>query len=570
MSCFAKAVLIIALLLAVVESAFSQNSLANVTLAWDPSPDPTVVGYRVYYGIASLLYTNFVEVDQGTSVTISNLTDGLVYYFAATTVDVSGLESDFSAELADPLGALPCTIIFTDVIQPYDGTPKSITTTTVPNGLPVIVTYTGLLGPPSAVGQYPFTALFVQGVCSGVATGTLTINPGVAAVGLDNLDQVYDGTPKPVQVNTTPQGLAVSITYNGQTNPPAQAGAYVVVATVVDENYTGSATATLIVEPASAQIQLDNLSQTYTGSPEGALASTIPPGLSVLVTYELANPGPNGFFNGTTDLPTEAGTYVVSASIQDPNYAGNASAFFVINPAVATVQLSGLTQVFDGTNVVVSAITDPPNVPVVISYQQQPAAPVNAGTYQVSAVVQSTDYTGSAVGTLTVLPASATVTVLNLSQTADGTPKPVETLTDPIGVSVIVTYNGVTQAPSAPGTYTVTATVTDSNYTGSATDVLNISNSSGSAAPSVPISLSTTPVTIPAANVPVLLLSWPTNTTGVTVWQSTDLSTWTPLTNMPASSGSLSIVPKQATAFFRATADAADGTSQIPLLMGHP
>jgi hypothetical protein len=71
---------------------------ANVTLAWDPSPDPNVTGYNVYYGVQSRSYTNFLILGNTNSVVISNLANGTIYYFAATTVNSVGLESDFSAE----------------------------------------------------------------------------------------------------------------------------------------------------------------------------------------------------------------------------------------------------------------------------------------------------------------------------------------------------------------------------------------------------------------------------------------------------------------------------------------
>ena len=71
---------------------------ASVTLAWDPSPDPNVTGVNVYYGVQSRGYTNFLILGNTTSVSISNLASGSIYYFAATTVNAVGLESDFSDE----------------------------------------------------------------------------------------------------------------------------------------------------------------------------------------------------------------------------------------------------------------------------------------------------------------------------------------------------------------------------------------------------------------------------------------------------------------------------------------
>jgi fibronectin type 3 domain-containing protein len=71
---------------------------ANVTLAWDASPDPSVTGYRVYYGGASGVYTNSLQVGNVTTATVSNLVLGATYYFAATARDNAGTESDFSNE----------------------------------------------------------------------------------------------------------------------------------------------------------------------------------------------------------------------------------------------------------------------------------------------------------------------------------------------------------------------------------------------------------------------------------------------------------------------------------------
>ncbi len=75
---------------------------ANVTLAWDAVTTPNLSGYRLYYGTASGTYLQpagqGVNVGNVTTFTLSGLTRGKRYYFAAKSVDTSNNESTFSNE----------------------------------------------------------------------------------------------------------------------------------------------------------------------------------------------------------------------------------------------------------------------------------------------------------------------------------------------------------------------------------------------------------------------------------------------------------------------------------------
>ncbi|MEK7780876.1 MAG: Ig-like domain-containing protein, partial [Verrucomicrobiota bacterium] len=81
-----------------VLSRISSFAAGSVTLAWDASPDANVVGYRVYYGVASGSYTNSAAVGNVTTATFANLVDGVTYYFAASAFDDTGSDSPFSNE----------------------------------------------------------------------------------------------------------------------------------------------------------------------------------------------------------------------------------------------------------------------------------------------------------------------------------------------------------------------------------------------------------------------------------------------------------------------------------------
>lgn len=76
----------------------------QATLGWTATPDPAVVGYRVYYGSASKTYAQTkgsgVPVGTSTAYTATGLANGTQYFFAVTSVDASGHESDYSNEAA--------------------------------------------------------------------------------------------------------------------------------------------------------------------------------------------------------------------------------------------------------------------------------------------------------------------------------------------------------------------------------------------------------------------------------------------------------------------------------------
>jgi hypothetical protein len=81
---------------------FSDAASAQVgaTLTWNPSADPSVAGYNIYYGGTSQQYTNMVSVGFVTNTTIQGLSEATPYFFAAKARSSSGAESDFSNEAA--------------------------------------------------------------------------------------------------------------------------------------------------------------------------------------------------------------------------------------------------------------------------------------------------------------------------------------------------------------------------------------------------------------------------------------------------------------------------------------
>lgn len=75
------------------------------------------------------------------------------------------------------------------------------------------------------------------------------------------------------------------------------------------------------VPTSVATVTLGNLTTTYNGTAQSATATTEPPGLAVIFTY-----------NGSDTAPINAGSYTVVGTINDINYQGSANGTLIIKP----------------------------------------------------------------------------------------------------------------------------------------------------------------------------------------------------------------------------------------------
>ena len=75
-----------------------------VTLAWDAVFDPSLVGYRFYYGPASGMYLQApgegLSVGNVPTYTLTGLSSGTTYYFGVTAYDTANNESVYSNEIS--------------------------------------------------------------------------------------------------------------------------------------------------------------------------------------------------------------------------------------------------------------------------------------------------------------------------------------------------------------------------------------------------------------------------------------------------------------------------------------
>ncbi len=366
-----------------------------------------------------------------------------------------------TVEVVAPASAV---ISLANLTPTYDGNPQPVIATTDPPGLSVVITYEGLPDPPVHAGDYEIIATIADAVYGGNFTTTQSIARAPATIVLDDVVHTYDGTPKSVVATTTPSELAVVITYQGSEIPPTSAGNYEVIATISDPDHSGTITGSLEIQKANAVVTIDEISVEYDGTPKIASATTDPPGLNVVFLYD-----------DSPDPPVNAGIYPVTAVIDSENHSGADTGSLVITPAPLTIIPGDLSQPYDGNPKSVSITTVPPGVAVGVVFANVPS-PVETGIHEFTASSADSNYVGTATGSLEITKGVVTITLSNLQQQFDGTPKPVTYTTSPEGQVAVVTYDDLPDPPMAPGSYLVSASVDNAHYTGSVTGTLVIVN----------------------------------------------------------------------------------------------
>jgi hypothetical protein len=146
-----------------------------------------------------------------------------------------------------------------------------------------------------------------------------------------------------------------------------------------------------------------------------------------------------------------------------------------------TLSASSLTATYDGSEKKPALSTGGQDVSLTYEYRIQGSTgdyssvtPTAAGNYEFRARVNTSGYSGVFTGTFSIAKSAATVSLSGLTQDYTGTARSVTVATIPPGVSTSVAYTGSDATHTAVGTYSVMATVTDPNFTGSANGTLTI------------------------------------------------------------------------------------------------
>ncbi len=498
-------------------------STTAVRISWNASTDPYVTSYDLYKehvlhsppgsGVTitwSLVASGITQTWVSISGTSASVVNGV---YAVTAVNSGGIQSARSASVSAGVASPPILYTATttsgaDISSLTVNVGQTAQIDLVQEGANPAPTFSLVSGPAGisvnpTTGQVSYTpapadigvqdVVFAAGNSAGTSTYTfvfdvLALNPTIAVTAGE---VSYDGNPHAASAaavgidGVTPVAGSFAITYNGDPNPPTDAGTYTVQATFTssDPSYAGAvATSTLTIDPAAPTITLSTGPFDYDGNADAATATAVgvdgvtPVAGSFAFTYD-----------GSPATPTGPGLFTVAAAFtsSDPNYASTTmTGNLIINsPGTLTPALTLVdgSAAYDGNahaDAAAAVGTDgvtPVAGSFLITYNGDPTPPTQAGSYAVVATFISADVNyanATASGTLTISAATPTLSfgantfVYNgTGQQASVTALGVDGVT-PVGGSYTITYNNSPTLPVDAGSYEVEITFTssDPNY----------------------------------------------------------------------------------------------------------
>jgi len=392
--------------------------------------------------------------------------------------------------------------------QAYNGQPRPVTVTTVPDGLQVDVSYDGSADAPVDAGSYPVTATVVDGNAGGSKTGTLVIAKAKQAIVFPALPKMRNGDADYVLQATASSGLpisymsatpAVATIVNGGIHLVGKGSAVITAIQPGNENWIAATAVKQTLTVLGTQtIAFPVLPAKGYGDPDFAPGAAASSGLAV--SYTSSNPSVATIVSGKIHI-TGTGTSTITA--KQPGASGwspapDATQELSVGKGTPVITWANPAAIAYGKPLSATQLNAKANVPGQFVYSPAAGATLSAGAQTLNVTFTPTDTTRynpmQKSVQLAVNKAAATLTITGLSQAYNGQPRPVTVATVPAGLNVNITYNGATDVPVNAGSYTVTATVDDPNAAGTKTGKLVITN----AAPDVPAS--PTGVTATAGN----------------------------------------------------------------------
>ncbi|MGD0093148.1 MAG: MBG domain-containing protein, partial [Planctomycetota bacterium] len=358
----------------VVTGNYSIGKFSGATLSVTAAPlTVTADAKSRVYGTANpaltYTYTGLVNGDKsaaftGALATVATANSGVgTYAITQGTLAAKGSYGVNYVAAALTITQATATVTLSNPSPTYDGTPKTVVSSTTPAGLNLACTYDGSPVAPTNAGNYNVAATVNDPNYQGSAVGLLSIAPAAATVTLGSLTQTYDGTPKSATATTVPAGLQVTFTYNGSATPPTGAGSYAVVGTIADSNGSGSAsgTLTIIALTPAATPTFSPAAGSYVGA-QSVTISCATSGAKIFYTTDGSTPTASSLlYTAAINVSTPATikAYAVQAGLGDSPVASATYTVYLPNSAGAGQPTPNLgvtaANPVDGTSVTVAA-----------------------------------------------------------------------------------------------------------------------------------------------------------------------------------------------------------------------
>ena len=256
-----------------------------------------------------------------------------------------------------------------------------------------------------------------------------------------------------------------------------------------DSNYLAATPVpqSLTVNQASQVLTFGALTPKTFGDPTFNLAATASSALSV--SYLSSNPSVATISGSTVTIVGAGTTTITAAQAGDTNYlaatsvpqtltVGQASHEITFG-ALATKTFGDASFTLGATSSSGLSVSYESSNPAVATVSGNTVTIIGAGTTTITAAqAGDTNHLAAAAvpQPLQVSKAEATVSLTGLSQPYDGNQKEVGIVTSPLSLSALVTYNGSSSPPMAPGSYSVAVVLDDPNHQGGTTGTLVITN----------------------------------------------------------------------------------------------
>jgi uncharacterized protein YdeI (BOF family) len=273
----------------------------------------------------------------------------------------------------------------------YDGSAQAADVVGSVPGAVSDVKYNGSSEIPVNAGTYAITADFAPDDAinyeslSDESAGDYVIGQATPTLSVTNSPVAYDGTAKTAYVEGSVDGTVSDVKYDGSSDLPVDVGTYAITADFAPDDATnyeslddadagdfviGSSTPTLLVTNSPA---------TYDGTAKTADVEGSVPGTVSDVKYD-----------GSSDLPVDAGTYAITADFAPDDTdsyesLSDASAGdFVISQATPILSVTNSPVTYDGTAQAANVEGSVPGTVSDVRYNGSSVVPTAAGTYAIT------------------------------------------------------------------------------------------------------------------------------------------------------------------------------------------